>query len=326
MQFLTQRSFTHFWFAGTSQQIITVIDPNTGKPVQQVIQTKIDPKTGKPTQVVTTLPAGNNAGAPQVITVVDPKTGKPVQQMVQTVVDPKTGKTVQIPIPTPPGAQIVMVPDPVTGKPVPQMVQTVVDPKTGKQIQVPVSPQGQTTIDPKTGKAVQIPAGGQVITVTDPVTGQPVQQIVQTVIDPKTGKPTQVTTPLSNFTQSNGNCNQFKLTKDKEKKLSKKDFKTKQKLNENSSKPKAPPRLKKKYLKTHHLKNVDKRKDIPKTAKTVVKNQIGNLLTSKSILPPKANQLLIIIINLGLQQLGSTGLVQEDSISQLYNGRGNSTF
>merc|ERR1711953_15413 len=144
------------------------------------------------------------AGAPQVITVVDPKTGKPVQQMVQTVVDPKTGKTVQIPVPTSPGAQIVMVPDPVTGKPVPQMVQTVVDPKTGKQIQVPVSNQGQTTIDPKTGKAVQIPAGGQVIAVTDPVTGQPVQQIVQTVIDPKTGKPTQVTTPLSNFTQSNG--------------------------------------------------------------------------------------------------------------------------
>merc|ERR1711953_1182841 len=175
---------------------------NTGQPVQQVIQTKIDPKTGKPTQVTTTLPAA--AGAPQVITVVDPKTGKPVQQMVQTVVDPKTGKTVQIPVPTPPGAQIVMVPDPVTGKPVPQMVQTVVDPKTGKQIQVPVSNQGQTTIDPKTGKAVQIPAGGQVITVTDPVTGQPVQQIVQTVIDPKTGKPTQVTTPLSNFTQSNG--------------------------------------------------------------------------------------------------------------------------
>ena len=179
----------HSNITGGSTQIVTVTDPKTGKPVQQIIQTKIDPKTGKPVQVVSKAPA--NA---QIVTVTDPDTGQPVQMMV----DPKTGKKVPVAAnPAAPGGntQIVMVKDPVTGQKVPQVVQTVVDPKTGKKVQVPV----QTTASPAG-------AGGatpQIVTVTDPKTGKPVQQIVQTVIDPATGKPTQVMTPLSNT--QNGN-------------------------------------------------------------------------------------------------------------------------
>merc|ERR1712029_414509 len=125
--------------------------------------------------------------------------GQPVQQVIQTKIDPKTGKPTQVntTLPAAAGApQVITVVDPKTGKPVQQMVQTVVDPKTGKTVQIPVP----------------TPPGAQIVMVPDPVTGKPVPQMVQTVVDPKTGKPTQVTTPLSNFTQSNGNCNQFKLT------------------------------------------------------------------------------------------------------------------
>ena len=169
----------------TGSQIITVTDPTTGQPVQQLIQNVVDPKTGKTSQIVSQIPASNcnTTGSPntQVIMVKDPKTGKPVQQLVQTVTDPKTGKTMQIPCNPGPGSngapQVVMVPDPVSGKLTPQLVAT--DPKMGAQI-------------PVSGGSNQ-----QIITVTDPATGQPVQQIVQTVIDPKTGKPTQVTTPLT---------------------------------------------------------------------------------------------------------------------------------
>ena len=37
-------------------KIITVTDPETGQPVQQVVQTVTDPETGKPTQITTPLP------------------------------------------------------------------------------------------------------------------------------------------------------------------------------------------------------------------------------------------------------------------------------
>ena len=187
---INHKKIIHSNITGGSPQIVTVTDPKTGKPVQQIIQTKIDPKTGKPVQVVSKVPA--NA---QVVTVTDPDTGQPVQMMV----DPKTGK--KVPLQNPgaanpaagPGSntQIVMVNDPVTGQKVPQVVQTVVDPKTGRTMQVPV----QTTAPGG--------ANSQIVTVTDPKTGKPVQQIVQTVIDPATGKPTQVMTPLSNT--QNGN-------------------------------------------------------------------------------------------------------------------------
>lgn len=50
---------------------MTVTDPATGQPVQQLMQTKIDPKTGKATQVVCPLPSANN-----VITIQDPVTGQ----------------------------------------------------------------------------------------------------------------------------------------------------------------------------------------------------------------------------------------------------------
>ena len=83
-------------FSG-NQQIITVTDPATGQPVQQIMQTQIDPKTGKAVQVATPLPSSNSNNA-QVITIQDPVTGQMKQQLVQTVVDPKTGQMSQIPI------------------------------------------------------------------------------------------------------------------------------------------------------------------------------------------------------------------------------------
>lgn len=65
-------------FPGAGMQIVTVTDPSTGQPVQQVMQTQIDPKTGK--QVVRPLPNQNNNV--QVITVQDPVTGQMKQQIV----------------------------------------------------------------------------------------------------------------------------------------------------------------------------------------------------------------------------------------------------
>ena len=60
-------------------QIVTVTDPVTGQPVQQLIQTQIDPSTGQATQVV--LPATN------VVTVKDPVTGQYKQQNVPTSIN-----------------------------------------------------------------------------------------------------------------------------------------------------------------------------------------------------------------------------------------------
>ena len=41
--------------SASGAQIVTVTDPQTGQPVQQIVQTVIDPATGKPTQVMTPL-------------------------------------------------------------------------------------------------------------------------------------------------------------------------------------------------------------------------------------------------------------------------------
>ena len=110
-------------------KIITVTDPETGQPVQQVVQTVTDPETGKPTQITTPLPGTfwnklflfwNNAHnffyiisaaatnisnqipntmGGQIVNVTDPDTGQTIQQVVQNTIDPKTGKTIQVTIP-----------------------------------------------------------------------------------------------------------------------------------------------------------------------------------------------------------------------------------
>ena len=82
---------------GNSQQVITVTDPKTGQPVQQIVQTVTDPKTGATSQVV----VPNAATSGQIVTTTDPVTGQPVQQIVHT--DPKTGKTTMAPMATQPG-------------------------------------------------------------------------------------------------------------------------------------------------------------------------------------------------------------------------------
>lgn len=79
-------------FTGTQQQtLVTITDPVTGEPVQQVMQPVIDPKTGETKQVV--MIGGQ---ACHVVTSPDPVTGLPVQNVVQT--DPVTGKTTSIPV------------------------------------------------------------------------------------------------------------------------------------------------------------------------------------------------------------------------------------
>merc|ERR1719225_1063779 len=149
---------------GTTTQNITVTDPATGKPVQQIVQTKIDPKTGKKVQKKSKVPANT-----QVQTVIDPNTG----QLVQALVDPATGEQVTLSpnsnaagnVSGAAAVQVITVADPVTGEPVQQMVQTVVDPSTGQTIQVPV----------------QSNAGGggggntQIVMVNNPVTGEQMQ-------------------------------------------------------------------------------------------------------------------------------------------------------
>ena len=82
---------------GNSQQVITVTDPKTGQPVQQIVQTVTDPKTGATSQVV----VPNAATSAQIVTTTDPVTGQPVQQIVHT--DPKTGKTTMAPMAAQPG-------------------------------------------------------------------------------------------------------------------------------------------------------------------------------------------------------------------------------
>ena len=128
---------------GAAVQVITVADPVTGEPVQQMVQTVVDPSTGQTIQVpaqsnVAGGGGGGGAGNTQIVMVNDPVTGQQLQQVVQTVVDPATGKTVQIPVDSSSnnGAQIVTVTDPQTGQPVQQIVQTVIDPATGKPTQV----------------------------------------------------------------------------------------------------------------------------------------------------------------------------------------------
>ena len=121
-------------------QVITVADPVTGEPVQQMVQSVVDPSTGQTIQVPVQSNAagGVGGGNTQIVMVNNPVTGEQMQQVVQTVVDPTTGKTVQIPVDSSSnnGAQIVTVTDPQTGQPVQQIVQTVIDPATGKPTQV----------------------------------------------------------------------------------------------------------------------------------------------------------------------------------------------
>jgi hypothetical protein len=76
--------------------VVTVTDPVTGRPIQQIIQTVVDPKTGQMTQEVMPLPAQNGSGGAQIVTVTDPVTGRPVQKIVQMVIDPITGQANQV--------------------------------------------------------------------------------------------------------------------------------------------------------------------------------------------------------------------------------------
>ena len=193
----------YFHMSTGNSQVITVTDPNTGQPVQQIVQTVTDPKTGATSQVV----VPNAATSGQIVTTTDPVTGQPVQQIVHT--DPKTGKTTIVPMAAQPGIhyslishaisqrhfskmnfsgnqQIITVTDPATGQPVQQIMQTQIDPKTGKAIQV------ATPLPSNSNNA-------QVITIQDPVTGQMKQQLVQTVVDPKTGQMSQI--PINNNNQ-----------------------------------------------------------------------------------------------------------------------------
>lgn len=74
----------------SSTQIITVPDPNTGQPIQQIVKTQIDPTTGETKQVLLPLNQSETDGnSLQIVTVQDPVTG----QLQQQVVDPLTGKT-----------------------------------------------------------------------------------------------------------------------------------------------------------------------------------------------------------------------------------------
>ena len=84
----------------SQQQIITVTDPSTGQPMQQIVQTVTDPNTGATSQVVVSANAAAGVGA-QIVTTTDPVTGQPVQQIAQT--DPKTGKTTMMPMAAQPG-------------------------------------------------------------------------------------------------------------------------------------------------------------------------------------------------------------------------------
>lgn len=128
--------------SGAAVQVITVADPVTGEPVQQMVQTVVDPSTGQTIQVPVQsnlAGGGGGGGNTQIVMVNNPVTGEQMQQVVQTVVDPTTGKTVQIPVDSSSNngaAQIVTVTDPQTGQPVQQIVQTVIDPATGKPTQV----------------------------------------------------------------------------------------------------------------------------------------------------------------------------------------------
>ena len=55
--------FTLCFTGATTTTIMTVTDPITGQPVQQVVQTIIDPNTGETTsQILQTNPNSNNLG------------------------------------------------------------------------------------------------------------------------------------------------------------------------------------------------------------------------------------------------------------------------
>ena len=85
----------------SQQQVITVTDPSTGQPVQQIVQTVTDPNTGATTQVVVSSNAAAGGAGAQIVTTTDPVTGQPVQQIAHT--DPKTGKTTMVPMAAQPG-------------------------------------------------------------------------------------------------------------------------------------------------------------------------------------------------------------------------------
>ena len=86
-----------------SGQIITTIDPTTGKPTKQLLQTVTDPETGKTKQISVPLPEGfqgeSAMHSSQIFTSTDPVTGDTVQYITQSVTDPETGETKEISIP-----------------------------------------------------------------------------------------------------------------------------------------------------------------------------------------------------------------------------------
>lgn len=66
-------------------------DPQTGQPVQQILQTQMNPVTGEAQQVM--LPLNQNGSSPvQVVTVQDPVTG----EMKQQIIDTNTGIPMQM--------------------------------------------------------------------------------------------------------------------------------------------------------------------------------------------------------------------------------------
>ena len=85
-------STTHSFLTG-STQIITLPDPTTGLPVQQIVQSRHDPISGETIQVPIHSSVVPNSN---VIQTIDPISGQ--AQLVQVVTDPSTGNTMQIPM------------------------------------------------------------------------------------------------------------------------------------------------------------------------------------------------------------------------------------
>ena len=175
------------------EEMITILDPVTGEPVQQIFQKAsskkalydgLEEERGGRGEV--------NYEKNLMKVMVDPQTGKEIhysEEMIGTgISDDGTNYSTAAGVAV---FKMMTFTDPISGEPTQQMIQSIVDPVTGQTKHYPAPAKSSSNTN-DSGSSFQM------VTISDPISGELTQQVVQTIIDPVTGQTKQLPVPVSN--------------------------------------------------------------------------------------------------------------------------------
>ena len=176
------------------EEIITILDPVTGEPVQQIFQ-KASSKKALYDGVEEERGGRGEVNYEKNLMKVmaDPQTGKEIhysEEMIGTgISDDGTNYSTAAGVAV---FKMMTFTDPISGEPTQQMIQSIVDPVTGQTKHYPAPAKSLSNNDNISGSSFQM------VTISDPISGELTQQVVQTIIDPITGQTKQLPVPVAN--------------------------------------------------------------------------------------------------------------------------------